>query len=124
MKRYIKEVYAQNKKAKVNEKDTATYMELVIEMLARGFEFENIDLYRSDAHRFIVTDKGLLPPLGALAGIGDVAADGIAKARENGPFISREDLRTRAKIGNAVIEALADLGILDELPATDQIELF
>jgi DNA polymerase III subunit alpha, Gram-positive type len=124
MKRYIKDVYAQNKKAKVNEKDTATYMELVIEMFARGFEFENIDLYRSDAHRFMVTDKGLLPPLGALAGIGDVAADGIAKARENGPFISREDLRTRAKIGNAVIEAFADLGIIDELPATDQIELF
>jgi len=124
MKRYIKDVYAQNKKAKVNEKDTATYMELVIEMLARGYEFENIDLYRSDAHRFIVTDKGLLPPLGALAGIGDVAADGIAKARENGPFISREDLRTRAKIGNAVVEALAEIGILDELPATDQIELF
>jgi len=124
MKRYIRDVYAQNKKAKVNEKDTATYMELTIEMLARGFEFENINLYRSAAHRFIVTDKGLLPPLGALAGIGDVAADGIAKARENGPFISREDLRTRAKIGNAVIEALADIGILDELPATDQIELF
>lgn len=124
MRRYIKDVYVQNKKAKVNEKDTATYMELVIEMLARGFEFENIDLYRSDAHKFIVTEKGLLPPLGALAGIGDVAADGIAEARRNGPFISREDLRTRAKISSAAVEALAEIGSLEGLPATDQIELF
>ena len=124
MKRYIKDVYAQNKKAKVNEKETATYLELSVEMLARGFVFENIDLYNSDAHKFMVTEKGLLPPLGALAGIGDVAADSIVAARASGPFISREDLRTRAKISNAAIEVLAEIGSLEGMPDTDQIELF
>ena len=72
----------------------------------------------------MVTEKGLLPPLGALAGIGDVAADSIVAARASGPFISREDLRTRAKISNAAIEVLAEIGSLEGMPDTDQIELF
>ena len=40
MKRYIKDVYAQGYKASNRDKDTVTYLELVIEMLARGFEME------------------------------------------------------------------------------------
>lgn len=124
MRRFIKDVYMQGTKAKVNDKDTATYMELAIEMMERGFTFENIDLYKSDPHNFLVTETGLLPPLGSLAGIGGAAAEGIAEARKDGVFISREDLRTRAKISNSAIEALADLGVLKGLPATDQIELF
>ena len=124
MRSFIKNVGQQGTKASVNDKETATYMELAVEMLARGFEFEDVDLYRSDAHQFIVTDKGLLPPLGAIGGIGGVAAENIVKARSKGPFISREDLRNRAKISNTAVEVLADLGVLEGLPETDQIELF
>ena len=124
MRSFIKNVGQQGTKASVNDKETATYMELAVEMLARGFEFEDVDLYRSDVHQFIVTDKGLLPPLGAIGGIGGVAAENIVKARSKGPFISREDLRNRAKISNTAVEVLADLGVLEGLPETDQIELF
>ena len=90
-------------------------------MLERGFTFENIDLYKSDPHRFKVTEKGLLPPIGSLSGIGATAAEGISDARANGPFISREDLRTRSKISNSAVEALEELGVLNGMPATDQI---
>ena len=124
MKRFIKDVYAQGTKASVNDKDTVTYMEVAVEMLERGFSFENIDLYKSDPHKFLVTEHGLLPPIGALAGIGETAAEGIGEARTGGPFISQEDLKTRAKISTAAIDALAELGALHDLPATDQIELF
>ena len=124
MKRFVKEIYAQGNAAKVNDKDTVTYMELAIEMISRGYEFEKIDLYRSDPHKFIVTEKGLLPPLGALAGIGGTAADNIAEARKGHAFISHEDLKNRAGIPKSSIEALAALGVLDGLPETDQIRLF
>lgn len=124
MKRFIKNVTAQGTKASVNDKDAATYMELCVEMLERGFVFENVDLYKSDAHRFLVTEKGLLPPLGAIGGIGGVAAEGIVEARKKGPFISQEDLRNRAKISTANVEILDELGILEGMPKTDQIELF
>ena len=124
MKKFIKDVYAQGNKAKVNDKDTATYMEMCVEMLERGFVFEDVDLYRSDAHKFIVTEKGLLPPLGSIGGIGGVAAEDIVEARKKGEFISQEDLKNRAKISKSNVEVLADLGILEGMPATDQIELF
>ena len=124
MRQFIKNVNLQGTKASVNDKDTATYMELAVEMLARGFVFEDVDLYRSDAHRFLVTEKGLLPPLGAIGGIGGVAAEGIVAARKAGPFISKEDLRNRAKISSTAVEIMSDLGITKDLPETDQIELF
>ena len=56
--------------------------------------------------------------------MGGVAADGIGEARKNGPFISREDLKNRSKVSTAAIEALAEVGALEGMPATDQIELF
>lgn len=59
-------------------------------MISRGYEFERVDIYKSDPHKFIVTSKGLLPPLAGLAGIGETAADNIAKAREGQPFISQK----------------------------------
>ena len=124
MKQFIKNVNAQGTKASVNDKDAATYMELCVEMLERGFVFENVDLYKSDAHKFLVTDKGLLPPLGAIGGIGGVAAENIVEARKKGPFISQEDLRNRAKISTSNVEILDELGILEGMPKTDQIELF
>ena len=124
MKTFIKNVYAQGNKAKVNDKDAATYMEMCVEMIERGYQFENIDLYKSDATKFIVTDKGLLPPLGSIGGIGGVAAESIVEARKQGPFISQEDLRNRAKISGSNVELLAELGILEGMPASDQMELF
>ncbi|NCD08208.1 MAG: PolC-type DNA polymerase III [Negativicutes bacterium] len=124
MKKFVKEVYSQGNAAKVNDKDTATYLELAIEMLSRGYEFERIDIYRSDPHKFIVTPKGLLPPLAGLAGIGETAADNIARARQGPPFISQEDLKNRAGIPKSSLEALAAHGSLDGLPETDQIGLF
>lgn len=108
----------------MNDKDTATYMELCVEMLERGFVFDEVDLYKSDAHKFLVTEKGLLPPLGAIGGIGGVAAEGIVEARKKGPFISQEDLRNRAKISTSNVEILDELGVLEGMPKTDQIELF
>lgn len=124
MKRFIQNVNAQGTKASVNDKDTATYMELCVEMLERGFTFDDVDLYKSDAHKFLVTEHGLLPPLGAIGGIGGVAAEGIVEARKKGPFISQEDLRNRAKISTSNVEILEDLGVLEGMPKTDQIELF
>jgi DNA polymerase-3 subunit alpha (Gram-positive type) len=57
--------------------------------------------------------------------VGNTAALAIAAARDvNNPFISREDLRLRAGIGKSVIEHLAEVGILDQLPESNQIDLF
>ena len=72
----------------------------------------------------VLMQEGKQKGLGAISGMGGVAADGIGEARKNGPFISREDLKNRSKVSTAAIEALAEVGALEGMPATDQIELF
>ncbi len=125
MKQFIKDVYAQGGKANSRDKDTVTYLELAVEMMERGFEFEPIDLYKSHATRFLPTEKGVRIPLGALSGIGASAALSIDEARKSGvPFISQEDLRVRSKVSKSVIEKLAEYGTLKDLPENDQIDLF
>ena len=125
MKKFIKDVYAQGGKANNRDKDTVTYLELAVEMMERGLEFEPIDLYKSHPTRFLPTEKGVRIPLAALSGIGTSAALSIDEARSSGvPFISQEDLRVRSKVSKSVIEKLAEYGTLKDLPENDQIDLF
>ncbi len=125
IKNFIKNVYQQGFKASVTDKSTATYLELANEMLERGFIFEKLDLYKSHPTKFLITEKGLIPPLASLGGVGASAALAIAAARDPKlPFISQEDLRMRAGIGKSVIERLAEVGALGDLPETNQINLF
>lgn len=125
VKNFIKNVYQQGFKASVQDKSTVTYLELVNEMMERGLKFDKIDIYKSDPIKFLVTENGLRPPLGALNGVGESAAKSIAAARDvNRPFISQEDLRLRAGVSKSVIEKLAELGALGDLPETNQIDLF
>ena len=125
VKNFIKTVYQQGFKATVQDKATVTYLELANEMMERGLEFDRMDIYESDPIKFKVTERGLRPPLAALGGVGESAAKSIAAARDSGvPFISHEDLRQRAGVSKAVVESLAAVGALGNLPETNQIDLF
>ena len=102
-----------------------TYLELANEMMCRGLVFERPDLYRSHATKFRITEKGLLPPLGAIGGVGEIAAKAIASVSDaDNPFISWEDLKQRAGVGQNVLEALANVGVLTDLPESNQMSLF
>ena len=106
------------------DKDGITAMEMVREMLARGFSFLPADLYKSDVRRFLPeNDKQLRVPFTALGGLGESAAEGIAAARST-PFLSIEDLKERAKVSSAVIELLRTHGCLDDLAESSQVSLF
>lgn len=125
IKDFMRNVALQGFKASNTDKDAVTYLELANEMLERGYEFEKMDLYESDALKFKVTEKGLRPPLSSLSGVGSIAALAIAKARKKGgPFLSQEDLRMRAGIGKSVTERLASFGVLGDLPESNQGSLF
>lgn len=122
---FIKNVYNQGFKASVQDKSTVTYLELANEMMCRGLRFERPDLYKSHAIKFKITENGLLPPLGAIGGVGEIAAKAISSCSDiNNPFISWEDLKQRAGIGQNVLEALANAGVLNGLPESNQISLF
>ena len=105
------------------EKDTYRDMRLVEEMYARGFDFIPIDLYKVQAHRFRIEENRLMPSLDSIEGLGEKAAESIVQAAAEGPFLSRDDFRRRTKVGKTMVDKLGDLGILKDLPETDQISI-
>ncbi len=111
-----------NKTAK--EKNLLTVLEVALEMYARGLEFERVDLYKSDSDKFLIGEKGLIPPLKSLQGVGENAARSIAEERVKREFISLEDLTSRCKISKTVIEALELHGCLKGIPESNQLTLF
>ncbi|MBR6754220.1 MAG: PolC-type DNA polymerase III, partial [Clostridia bacterium] len=112
------------KKLSAKEKDEITAMELVLEMMARGYYFLPADLYKSDVSRFIPEgERGLRVPFTALGGLGESAAQGIVDARST-PFISVEDFKNRAHVSQSVCDMLREHGCLKDMAETNQVTLF
>ncbi len=106
------------------EQDTMKDMRLVQEMYARGFEFLPIDIYRSKATKFQIIDGKLLPPFSTIDGMGEKAAEGVESAAKHGKYLSRDDFRERTKASKTVVDYMGDLGLLGDLPESNQLSLF
>ena len=117
-------MYKGIRKPTQKEKDVLKDMKVVQEFYARGFEFSRIDLYRSDAIKFQIDEGRLLPPFSVIGGMGGVAAEALAAAAGDGPFISKDDIRQRAKVSNSVLDEMGDLGLLGDLPESNQLSIF
>ena len=105
------------------EEDVLKDMKIVQEMYARGFDFVPIDIYTAKAHHFQIIGEKLMPALSTIDGLGDKAADQVVEAVKDGKFLSRDDFKTRCKVSGTVVELMADLGLMGDLPATNQISL-
>ena len=110
--------------ASVKEKDMVTILELCNEMYERGIEFLPIDIYESDANKFLPKENGILLPLNAIAGFGGQAAESVVEARKDGPFMTIDDLRERTKVSKTLIQVMREKGYLDGIPETSQVNLF
>ncbi|MCI5869812.1 MAG: PolC-type DNA polymerase III [Dorea sp.] len=106
------------------EQDTMKDMHIVQEMYARGFEFEPLDIYRAQATKFLIVDGKLMPPLSSIDGMGEKAAEAVAEASKDGKYLSLDDFRQRTKASKSVIDYMVELGILSDLPASNQLSLF
>lgn len=125
VKEKMKEIEAQGNQAANKDKDMYDDLESVLEMYERGIKFLPIDLYKSDATKFLVEKDGLRPPFNSISGMGGVAAEGIYNAvHGDEPIKSIDDLRKRAKIGNASIDLLKKFNCLNGLPESDQLSFF
>jgi DNA polymerase-3 subunit alpha (Gram-positive type) len=116
--------FSVNPAATQTEKDTITVLEVVNEMLERGITFLPIDIYKSHSTKFLVEDDGIRPPISAIPTFGNVNAENIVKARENGKFSSKENLVTRAKLGKVGLELLEKYNCLKGMPNSSQVSFF
>lgn len=126
VKNKMKELDLQGSNISVRDKNIYTILEIVLEMYERNIEFLPIDIYSSDAKKFLIENGKIRPPLSSIPGLGEVAAINIQKAseQENGKFMSIDDLAIKAKIGKAMIESLEKFGCLKGMNKSNQISLF
>ncbi|WP_174735044.1 PolC-type DNA polymerase III [Mesobacillus harenae] len=120
----IEEINAKGLDASPKEKNLLTVMELALEMCERGFNFKKVDLYKSSATEFLIDGNALIPPFNSIPGLGTNAALNIVKARQDGEFLSKEDLQQRGKISKTILEYLDNHGCLESMPDQNQLSLF
>ena len=106
------------------EDDELKDMRIVQEMYARGFEFVPIDIYKAKARSFQIIDGKIMPSFKVISKVGESAGESIEIAARDGEFLSKDDLRQRARIGQTVIEKLGELGLLDGMAESNQLSLF
>ena len=97
---------------------------VVREMYARGIEFVPIDITKAESKHFRIVDGKLMPSFNSIAGMGDTAAWQLEEAVKDGPFLSLEDIKNRAKISDTIVQKMNHLGLLGDLPETNQFSLF
>ncbi|MFC5630286.1 MULTISPECIES: PolC-type DNA polymerase III [Streptococcus] len=106
------------------ENDLFTTLEIVNEMLERGFKFGQLDLYKSNAVEFLIEGDTLIPPFVALEGLGENVAKQLVAARAEGEFLSKTELRKRGGLSLTLVEKLDEMGILGNMPEDNQLSLF
>ena len=106
------------------EQDTLRDMRIVQEMYARGYDFLPLDIYKAKARHFQIFGDKLMPSINSIDGLGEKAADSIEEAAKDGPFLSKEDFRNRTKVSKTICDLMAELGILRDMPESNQLSLF
>ncbi|MBQ9607789.1 MAG: PolC-type DNA polymerase III [Lachnospiraceae bacterium] len=113
---------------KDTEKKELRDMRIVQEMYARGFEFCPIDLNKVSARSFQIVDGKIMPSLSSISAIGTKAADALISkinaSKDRGPFLSRDDFCARSGASPAMADRLQELGILEDMPESNQLSLF
>ena len=106
------------------EQDTYRDMRIVQEMYARGYEFVPIDIFTAQSRLFRIVDGRLMPSINSIDGVGQQVADAIVEAAKDGPFLSKDDFRQRTKASKTIVDLMDELGLLGDLPESNQISLF
>lgn len=108
------------------EEEIEKTLQIALEMADRGYHIKNIDLYRSEATAFVVDHdtNSIIAPFACVDGLGETTAISVVNERQNGEFISIEDLMARTKLNSQNIDNLNRLGVLKGLPESNQMNIF
>jgi DNA polymerase-3 subunit alpha (Gram-positive type) len=119
VKRRLKE----EKNAK--DEDVLVSLQLVNEMLSRGYEFLPIELGKSLGSKYVVEDDKVRLPFSALKGLGGAAAEALERVTIHGEeYISVEELQQASGVGSGILDRLRQVGALGDLPESSQVSFF
>ena len=119
VKRRLKE----EKNAK--DEDVLVSLQLVNEMLSRGYEFLPIELGKSRGSKYVVEDDKVRLPFSALKGLGGAAAEALERVTIHGEeYISVEELQQASGVGSSILDRLRQVGALGDLPESSQVSFF
>ncbi len=122
---YMKDFESRKDTLSTKEKDAYSDMKLVLEMYARGFTFAPLDIFKAKSRLFSITEDGkLMPSLTSVNGISETIGDAIVEACKDGPFLSRDEFIERTKTPKTVTAQMAELGLLGDIPESNQLSLF
>lgn len=134
VKAKINELRAKGNERSKKETDLLDILMIVNEMMARGFGFLPIDLYKSHGYKYVIQEDGqgekrIRIPFAALSGVGTGAATAVYEAvqrrmEQNDPFTSIEDFQQESGSSRTIVMTLQELGAFGELPESDQLSLF
>lgn len=124
VKSKMKEIDNLGNSAGNKEKNMYPILEIVLEMYERNIEFLPVDIYKSDATKFLVEKDGIRPPLSSLTGFGEVDANKLVEARKEEKFTSIEQMAGKARIGKVAVETLQKAGCLNGMPRSEQLDMF
>ncbi len=124
IKKAMKEINDKGMEASTKEKNLLTVLELANEMTERGYKFKMVDLEKSDSSEWLIDGNSLIAPFDSVPGLGLNVAKQIVAAREDRPFLSKEDLAKRGKVSKTLIDFMTDNGVLAGLPDENQLSLF
>ena len=99
-------------------------LQIVCEMVARGYEFAPIELGKSEAKRYVIEDGKIRLPFASMKGIGDAAAISMEETSKRGDYISVEEFQQQSGVSSAIIEQLREAGVLHDLPDSNQVTFF
>ncbi len=125
IKARIEDIQVKGFEATNKENGQAESLKIALEATARGIKFLPIDLYHSDATVWVAKNETeIYPPFNSIEGLGDTVAKQIVKERDIQPFLSVEDVQKRGKVSQTLIIKMQEMGILKDLPESNQLTLF
>ena len=120
----ISSIKAKGNEASAKEQSEIPTLQIINEMLARGIEILPVDVYKSEAKKFVVEDGKLRLPFMTISGIGEAAAISLAECGKKGEYFSVVDMQQKTKVTKGVIESLKEVGALKGIPESSQMSLF
>lgn len=120
----IRDIVNKGMAATAKDKTDLATLQIVNEMLARGIKVLPINIYKSEAKKFVIEDGALRLPYSSLPGVGEAAAESLVEVAKTGDFLSIEDIQNKSKVSKTVIEMLKEAGAFGDLPESNQMSLF